>query len=1118
MPGPHTCHTCLRDSLRFVGDPVDVVTGALVESAVDFTLPGDPPIAWGRHSSSAWVERDGPFGWGQRSSYDHRLRAVVDGLKYDAPGLEAIVFPYTCDGQRYAGHRLSCIGGEYHVSTPEGAIHVFSAAEVKEGAWLRRVIIGRGALQLSRDLRGRLVEISDLGRTRRITLELRGERIIALSLQMDPSRPNGAPLVLMRYIYSEAGELVAAVDRYGNRETFIYDAAHRMTARTDRNGYRFNYTYDLGGRCVGSWGDGRVQEVHLRYLDAAQTTAVTRADGGEWLYRHDDTGSVTEIVDPYGGVRRFVYDREGHIMAETDAAGDTRSAVRSPSGSLLAWRTARGGLRPAEVPSGPLPHEVPDSVCSLELGRLAARVRAAAPFASAGLEPLLLLGGSSLSRLFADRDPRGEAGCRRDELGLLLQESPTPTAPARRWAYTPNGWVRHYTDATHGRHEFEYQGWNHRITARDPLMRTIRYEYTPQEQISAVTDPAGNRHMYRYDLRGELTAVHHSGALSETYEHDVAGRMTARRDCRHALLTRHEYGEDGLQSLRELAGGEVHRYTYTPDGRLAGVGYGEHALSFAYTASGRRCRDMRDGRGVEHIHEAGRLAQTSVFKRFTTHYRWVDGSTLELKDPTGKLHTVFFGANGTVSRLFACGVQELSDYDSLGRCRGKHLFSATPGVPVWRRTFEYGPEGDLLGEYDSETGTTVVRHDAAHQISEVERPDGRREQYRYDAGGSLVEAPTLDEVEVGAGNRLIAARGAQFSYDDRGNVAVWIEPGRTRRFHRDALDRLRRIDGMDVDWSADYDPLGRRTHKAHGDDRTEYFWDTDRLAAEQRGGRLRVYVYVDDFALVPSLVVDYDSADAESTSGRVYILLCDQRGAPIAALDADGQRVWSTSLSPYGVASPRSASSADSWDLSLRLAGQIHDPETGLSYHRFRYYSPDLGRYLEEDPSGTGGGLNLYAYTHNPLVQFDPRGLGCGTCGQKKCECPQKKDSAPTVNDANAAQNTKPKPRPPPAPDNYRGRFQAEQAAKGKQRLPDDWDAHHCIPQEYRNHPEFKDFDFDAPSNIRGVRAKRSGVNTHQDVTNRWSEFRQEHPKPTRAQIEAFERQVDAEFQTEWWP
>jgi len=42
---------------------------------------------------------------------------------------------------------------------------------------------------------------------------------------------------------------------------------------------------------------------------------------------------------------------------------------------------------------------------------------------------------------------------------------------------------------------------------------------------------------------------------------------------------------------------------------------------------------------------------------------------------------------------------------------------------------------------------------------------------------------------------------------------------------------------------------------------------------------------------------------------------------------------------------------------------------------RARYYDPDLGRFLSEDPIGISGGLNLYAYAGNdPVNLWDPSG------------------------------------------------------------------------------------------------------------------------------------------------
>ncbi len=54
---------------------------------------------------------------------------------------------------------------------------------------------------------------------------------------------------------------------------------------------------------------------------------------------------------------------------------------------------------------------------------------------------------------------------------------------------------------------------------------------------------------------------------------------------------------------------------------------------------------------------------------------------------------------------------------------------------------------------------------------------------------------------------------------------------------------------------------------------------------------------------------------------------------------------------------------------------QNQDDETGLLYYGFRYYSPELGRWLNRDPIEEEGGYNLYGFVYNsPLDWFD--GLG----------------------------------------------------------------------------------------------------------------------------------------------
>jgi RHS repeat-associated protein len=58
------------------------------------------------------------------------------------------------------------------------------------------------------------------------------------------------------------------------------------------------------------------------------------------------------------------------------------------------------------------------------------------------------------------------------------------------------------------------------------------------------------------------------------------------------------------------------------------------------------------------------------------------------------------------------------------------------------------------------------------------------------------------------------------------------------------------------------------------------------------------------------------------------------------------------------------------------FTGREYDTETGNYYYRARYYKPAIGRFLQTDPIGISGGLNIYTYCgNNPIMWIDMYGL-----------------------------------------------------------------------------------------------------------------------------------------------
>ena len=65
---------------------------------------------------------------------------------------------------------------------------------------------------------------------------------------------------------------------------------------------------------------------------------------------------------------------------------------------------------------------------------------------------------------------------------------------------------------------------------------------------------------------------------------------------------------------------------------------------------------------------------------------------------------------------------------------------------------------------------------------------------------------------------------------------------------------------------------------------------------------------------------------------------------------------------------------SETYENPFRYCGEYYDAETGWIYLRNRYYNPETGRFINEDPARDGSNWYVYA-NNNPIMFFDPFGL-----------------------------------------------------------------------------------------------------------------------------------------------
>ena len=122
-------------------------------------------------------------------------------------------------------------------------------------------------------------------------------------------------------------------------------------------------------------------------------------------------------------------------------------------------------------------------------------------------------------------------------------------------------------------------------------------------------------------------------------------------------------------------------------------------------------------------------------------------------------------------------------------------------------------------------------------------------------------------------------------------------------------------------------------------------------------------------------VYDTDSyvPTAKLVNGKRYGIVSDYIGRPVQAYDEHGTLVWQADYDIYGNLLNLKG---DRMFVPFRQLGQYEDDETGLYYNRFRYYDPNTGGYISQDPIGLlCGESNFYAYVRDTNSWVDVFGL-----------------------------------------------------------------------------------------------------------------------------------------------
>ena len=323
------------------------------------------------------------------------------------------------------------------------------------------------------------------------------------------------------------------------------------------------------------------------------------------------------------------------------------------------------------------------------------------------------------------------------------------------------------------------------------------------------------------------------------------------------------------------------------------------------------------------------------------------------------------------------------------RSPGSGVPDTALGTDAINREFRYDPLYRLISaagrEHSSRNPSSDPWLDEMFPIGQDSaRARTYTREYEYDAADNLTRCRHLVADNAGSFNRsfthksdsnhlISSTQGAlvtPFSYDPNGNLTRQETSRRFEWNHCDRLVRFRIQAGEatpSIDACYAYDASGQRVKKIvrKQDGSVSSITYVGNSFEHLREGEAEnnLVLVQDVLARVAQLRVG--PAFPGDQGPAIQYLLPDQIQNTDVVVDQTGAFIRREEFYPYGGTSFGSFARK-----RYRFTGKERDEESGLSYHRARYYAPVLARWISPDPGGTIDGLNLYKYGRNNPIRF----------------------------------------------------------------------------------------------------------------------------------------------------